>query len=255
MDSNIVNGIDLSKHEGLVRTIAKKHAPKWGRHADEDDIKQIARLGLIWAAQHFDPSRGYQFSTYAMRCMFGFIQNECENLPLTPVPAQKRLTARGETFPSMSRSSDSVPGPDMESFDFVSAFAATTDTTLEDVFASDERERIKRAVGNLNEKERFIIRARFGLNCGGEETLVSIAARYKVSRARVQQIEQRALRRLAYILSRRPRPVRRPTPKSDMPTHVVRRPIHSGFDRSTRHDTQRRCLEERCVQRFATGAA
>lgn len=61
--------------------LAKKQAgqifqklPLDGRY-EYDDILQICYLGLMKAAERFDGSKGYRFSTYACNCMYGYVLN------------------------------------------------------------------------------------------------------------------------------------------------------------------------------------
>lgn len=63
------------------------------------------------------------------------------------------------------------------------------------------RERVEAALGTLPERDRFVVEHRFGINGARyPHTLDKIASQLSISRARVGQIEQRALARLRFRL-------------------------------------------------------
>ncbi len=77
---------------------------------------------------------------------------------------------------------------------------------LVDPLAEDEYERVLEAIeaaellallAGLSERERTILRARYGLDDGEEQSLRTIAARFGLSAERVRQLERRALGKLA----------------------------------------------------------
>ena len=53
---------------GLVRSLVPRFL---GRGLEYDDLFQAGCIGLLKAADHFDPARGYQFSTYAVPVILG----------------------------------------------------------------------------------------------------------------------------------------------------------------------------------------
>ena len=56
----------VEENLGLVNSIVKKNfADKIGITYDYGDLFQLGCVGLVKAAKHFDPSKGYKFSTYA----------------------------------------------------------------------------------------------------------------------------------------------------------------------------------------------
>jgi len=62
------NGIDVTKHLGLVRTFARKYA---SRGVEYDDLFGAGCVGLCKAAAAFDATRGFAFSTYAVPVIVG----------------------------------------------------------------------------------------------------------------------------------------------------------------------------------------
>lgn len=78
--------IDVTKHLRLVWKIIRKYGYKPPAGMDEDDLFQIGCIGLIKAAEKFDPARGCEFSTLASR----WIRSELSNL-YQGVNAEKRI--------------------------------------------------------------------------------------------------------------------------------------------------------------------
>lgn len=62
------------KHTGLVKSVALRLARSYGE--DLEDLIQIGYIGLIKAAQRFEPERGLQFSTYAVPMIAGEIRSQ-----------------------------------------------------------------------------------------------------------------------------------------------------------------------------------
>lgn len=62
--------IDPLDHIGLAHAVCRRHVPD-GVPLQDSDVYSEALIGLMKAARNFDPSRGYQFSTYASRVMRG----------------------------------------------------------------------------------------------------------------------------------------------------------------------------------------
>lgn len=75
----------LAKHyAGLAYKISASFAHKKPNVLDFDDILQEARMGLLDAIDKFDPSRGYQFSTYAQQRIRGAIIDGINVMDWTP---------------------------------------------------------------------------------------------------------------------------------------------------------------------------
>ena len=65
---------------------------------------------------------------------------------------------------------------------------------------NERNEIIKKCLSLLNEREKFIIESRFGLNGDKRETLESIGRKLKVTRERIRQIEKNALLKIKQSL-------------------------------------------------------
>ncbi len=158
----------------------------WSR-LDFDDLRQAAVLGLHQAATKYDPGRGAKFSTVAAWYMFSAIRAEIANMRSTvrapgyrPAP---RVGSLDEDEERPLLPADEEDGPE------VGAEHALL------------RERVGAALSELPERERFVVEHRFGINGARHpHTLDEIAPMLGVSRARVGQIETRALERLRFRL-------------------------------------------------------
>jgi RNA polymerase sigma factor (sigma-70 family) len=79
MRGNIINGIDISKHTKLVDKVVSKY--KWGVAAGVglDDMHQAGLMGLMRAAEKYEPERCEKFSTYAYIWVKQFVKVEINN--------------------------------------------------------------------------------------------------------------------------------------------------------------------------------
>src|SRR5262245_1803909 len=81
---------DWAAEEALLQRwepLARQLAGRFSRAADREDLEQVARLALVQAARNYDPDRGCQFSTFAVRTMLGAIQHYVrDRAPTVRVP-------------------------------------------------------------------------------------------------------------------------------------------------------------------------
>src|SRR5690242_4038098 len=66
----------MAQHVGLVHHVARQLARRLSTEAQLDDLVSAGSLGLIQAAEQFDPRRGLTFSTYAVPRIRGAILDE-----------------------------------------------------------------------------------------------------------------------------------------------------------------------------------
>jgi RNA polymerase sigma factor for flagellar operon FliA len=70
----------ICRHLALVRTTVARLGSRIPPHVDRDDLTAAGHLGLVQAAQAFDPARGVPFDHYAQRRITGAIQDELRTL-------------------------------------------------------------------------------------------------------------------------------------------------------------------------------
>lgn len=195
------------------------------------DLINEGNLGLIKAAERFDETRGFKFISYAVWWIRQSIlqaiaeQSRIVRLPLNQVSSVNKISQvlnrfeqENERRPSVDEISEQIDLP-MEKIDEAlsingkhvsvdAPFADGEDNSLLDVLVNDSspsadkqlvleslRQEIQKALSCLNERERLIIQAYFGIE-QPEMTLDEIGIKYGLTRERVRQIKEKAIRRL-----------------------------------------------------------
>jgi RNA polymerase sigma factor (sigma-70 family) len=197
---NIVNGIDLRSHGGLIATLANRYRRFVGGCLEWDDLMQAGWLGLHKAAVKFDHGRGVKFSTYAGFWIRAFIQRMILNDRRTvrvPVHRQHAARGTGERLPLDALSLNVPLDPSNPESEWIDLLRADSDPEREAV-DNDFTSQIEAAVDALPEMNRRAIRGRFW----GEYTLREIGDDAGLSRERIRQREAQALDRLERPLSK-----------------------------------------------------
>ncbi len=195
------------------------------------DLINEGNVGLIKAAEKFDETRGFKFISYAVWWIRQSIlqaladQSRIVRLPLNQVGAVGKINRllnkfeqENERRPSLDELSEQIDLPKDKIDEAMSIsghhismdapFVDGEDNSLLDVMVNDDspmadkqlvqeslRAEINSVLNILNERERNIIEAFFGIN-QPELTLEEIGAKYALTRERVRQIKEKAIRRL-----------------------------------------------------------
>ena len=195
------------------------------------DLINEGNVGLIKAAEKFDETRGFKFISYAVWWIRQSIlqaiaeQSRIVRLPLNQVGSVNKITRvlnqfeqENERRPNASEISERTDIPEDKIDEALKAngrhvsvdapFIDGEDNSLLDVMVNDNspmadrallmeslRAEIKTALQMLNERERNVVTAFFGID-QPEMTLEEIGTKYGLTRERVRQIKEKAIRRL-----------------------------------------------------------
>ncbi|HTX18484.1 MAG TPA: sigma-70 family RNA polymerase sigma factor [Bacteroidota bacterium] len=198
------------------------------------DLINEGNLGLIKAAKRFDETRGFKFISYAVWWIRQSIlqalaeQSRIVRLPLNRVGALNKI---GKAFSSLEQEFEREPSAselaeelDMSLFEVADTlkisgrhlsmdapFAQGEDNRLLDVIQDERqpapdsilmdeslREEVQRALATLSDREAEVIRLYFGLQREHSLTLEEIGEKFNLTRERVRQIKEKAIRRLRH---------------------------------------------------------
>ena len=195
------------------------------------DLIDEGNLGLIKAAQKFDETRGFKFISYAVWWIRQSIlqalaeQSRIVRLPLNQVgslnkigKALQRFEQENERRPSPMELAEQLDVPVEKIADTMKVsgrhvsvdapFVDGEDNSLLDVLPNEDSpmagsslnqeslsKEVNRALEQLNPRERDILKMFFGIGCQ-EMTLEEIGAKFDLTRERVRQIKEKAIRRL-----------------------------------------------------------
>ena len=198
------------------------------------DLINEGNLGLIKAAQRFDETRGFKFISYAVWWIRQSIlqalaeQSRIVRLPLNQVgslnkinKAFSKLEQEYERPPSPDELANALDLPEDKVKDTIKVsgrhvsvdapFVDGEDNSLLDVMVNNDspkadrllmmeslQREIERSLSTLTERERDVIRLFFGIGMQHGLTLEEIGAKFDLTRERVRQIKEKAIRRLRH---------------------------------------------------------
>lgn len=197
------------------------------------DLINEGNLGLIKAAERYDETRGFKFISYAVWWIRQSIlqaiaeQSRIVRLPLNQVGSVNRIARELNKFeqenerkPSVEEMADRIDLPEEKIAEAMkinthhvsmdAPFADGEDNSLLDFLPNTDspstdnvldqeslRTEIGRVLDVLNDREQKVIKAFFGIGMQ-EMTLEEIGDKYNLTRERVRQIKEKAIRRLRY---------------------------------------------------------
>jgi RNA polymerase primary sigma factor len=198
------------------------------------DLINEGNLGLIKAAQRFDETRGFKFISYAVWWIRQSIlqalaeQSRIVRLPLNRVGSLNKIS---KTFSELEQKFEREPSPEelAEVLEVTTAevvdtmkisgrhvsmdapFVQGEENSLLDVLENDSEEtpdsglmndslrrEVQRALSTLTQREADVITLYFGLNGEHSMTLEEIGEKFNLTRERVRQIKEKAIRRLRH---------------------------------------------------------
>ena len=213
----------------LVVAIGKRYI---NRGLPFSDVIEEGNLGLIRAVEKFEYERGFKFSTYASWWIRQAIERSIANqvrIIRLPVHVAELANSYTRTVRKLTQTLGREPSHEevakqmrvpvervrtvaqvtRETYSLDMLISGEGEDTLQDVLsdentpspsaASDERlrrENISEWISGLPNTERSVLEMRYGLNRSSPRTLESIGRQFGITRERVRQIENQAIRKL-----------------------------------------------------------
>ncbi len=201
------------------------------------DLIEEGNLGLMKAVDKFNPKRGFRFSTYgAWWIRQGVIRAIAQQGKMVrlPVYINELLTKWKKTKERLTQKLNRVPTDEeiakrlrisKEKIEEINLWLATKTSSLEAPIGEEEenqiqdlvendsvaspdavvealfdKERVDDLLGKMSDREKHVLDMRFGLDDGKTHTLAEVAIKLGVSRERIRQIEEEAIKKLRHFV-------------------------------------------------------
>lgn len=226
------------KNRGLIGKVVNIYGKLFGNDLSFEDLEQAGMIGLLKAANRYDYTKGFQFSTYATWWIRQSITREIDDtgfairIPVHQMESISKVTALDNRFTAMemdfqqrieaiqaetdytaekimyclmlrnnylSNASLNAPVGEDQDIEIQDMICDYKSPTIEEIIESRDLQRcLLDVLETLTKREKNIMILRFGLEDGQPETLEEIGNKYNVTRERIRQIEAKALRKLRH---------------------------------------------------------
>ncbi len=177
-DTNAKNKL-VEHNLRLVVYIAKKFE---NTGVGLEDLISIGTIGLIKAINTFNPEKNIKLATYASRC----IENEI------------LMYIRKINNHKLEISIDEPINIDWDGNELLLSdiLGSDGDSVYSDLEMDEDRKTVKKAITELNDRDRLIITLRFGLESGKEKTQKEVADLLGISQSYISRLEKRIIEKL-----------------------------------------------------------
>lgn len=180
-----IRSILIERNLRLVVYIARKFE---NTGVNIEDLISVGTIGLIKAVNTFNPEKKIKLATYASRCI--------ENEILMYLRRNSKIKAEISFYEPLNIDWD---GNELLLSDILGTENDTVYNLIEDEV---DKQLLLMALKNLNEREKEIVKLRFGLNGTREKTQKEVADMLGISQSYISRLEKKIIRRLKKEISR-----------------------------------------------------